>query len=122
MALIRCYECNNTVSDRAVSCPHCGAPIRADYGASPSYPSGPGRPRYRHSADFSVTPRKDRITAGLLAFFLGGIGAHKFYLNKPGQGLLYLLFVWTFIPAIISFFEAIIYFTMSDEEFYQKYS
>lgn len=26
MALISCSECGNEVSDRAVSCPHCGAP------------------------------------------------------------------------------------------------
>lgn len=27
MALIKCYECDNQVSERAKSCPHCGAPI-----------------------------------------------------------------------------------------------
>ena len=27
MALINCYECNKEISDRAKSCPHCGAPI-----------------------------------------------------------------------------------------------
>ena len=26
MALFRCSECGGTVSDRAASCPHCGAP------------------------------------------------------------------------------------------------
>lgn len=28
MALINCPECNNTVSDSAVACPHCGFSIR----------------------------------------------------------------------------------------------
>jgi len=27
MALINCYECNREISDRANTCPHCGAPI-----------------------------------------------------------------------------------------------
>ncbi len=27
MAIIECYECKNSVSDKASACPHCGAPI-----------------------------------------------------------------------------------------------
>ncbi len=66
---------------------------------------------------------KNKTTAGLLAIFLGGIGMHKFYLNKGGQGLLYLLFCWLyFIPAIIGFFEGIRYLTMSEESFNAEYN
>lgn len=43
----------------------------------------------------------------LLALFLGGVGAHKFYAGKIGSGLLYLVFSLTFIPAIIALFEAL---------------
>mgnify|MGYP000846046642 CR=1 FL=1 len=50
--------------------------------------------------------RKNPTTAVLLALFLGGIGAHKFYLNNAGMGIVYLLFCWTYIPAIIAFIEA----------------
>ena len=64
---------------------------------------------------------KNRIVAIILALFLGGLGIHKFYLGKVGQGILYLLFCWTGIPTIIAFVEAIIYATMSDAEFAQKY-
>jgi TM2 domain-containing membrane protein YozV len=49
--------------------------------------------------------KKNPTTAMLLALFLGGIGAHKFYLGQPGLGVLYLIFSWTFIPAIVSFIE-----------------
>ena len=50
--------------------------------------------------------RKNPTTAVLLALFLGGLGIHKFYLEKIGQGILYLLFCWTYIPTIVGFFEA----------------
>ena len=61
------------------------------------------------------------MTAALLALFLGGLGAHRFYLGRTGSGILYLLFFWTFIPALIAFVEAIILLTMSDEDFVKKY-
>lgn len=64
---------------------------------------------------------KSRTSAILLTFFLGGIGAHKFYLGKSGWGILYLLFCWTFIPALVAFIEMIQYIIMSDEQFQQKF-
>ena len=29
MALVNCHECNKQVSDSALTCPNCGAPVRA---------------------------------------------------------------------------------------------
>ena len=49
--------------------------------------------------------RKSTTTAVVLALFLGGLGAHHFYLNKTGLGILYVVFCWTFIPAIIALIE-----------------
>lgn len=54
-------------------------------------------------------PTKSRGLAIALALFLGGFGVHWFYLERPGKGLIYLLFCWTLIPAILSFFTAIIW-------------
>lgn len=65
---------------------------------------------------------KNKTLAGVLALFLGGIGAHKFYLEQPGQGLLYLVFVWTFIPAILGLIEALQYFSLSQQQFDLKYN
>lgn len=74
------------------------------------------------SAAFSgQVGKKSRIAAALLAFFLGGFGVHKFYLGRIGWGILYLLFCWTFIPALVAFIEFIIYLCMSDEDFARKY-
>lgn len=44
----------------------------------------------------------------LLALFLGGIGAHKFYAGKTGMGIVYLLFCWTYIPAFLALIELIV--------------
>lgn len=65
---------------------------------------------------------KNRFVAALLAFFLGGLGFHKFYLNKPGQGILYLLFCWTFIPSVIALVEFLIFIFMDDKTFDMKYN
>ena len=29
MALVKCYECQNQISDAALACPNCGAPVKA---------------------------------------------------------------------------------------------
>lgn len=65
---------------------------------------------------------KSKSIAVLLALFLGGLGAHKFYLEKPGMGVLYLLFCWTFVPSFIAFFEALGYLFTSSEAWSQKYA
>ena len=43
----------------------------------------------------------------LLALFLGGIGAHDFYVGKTGKGIIKLAFCWTGIPSIIALFNII---------------
>jgi TM2 domain-containing membrane protein YozV len=51
--------------------------------------------------------KKTSTTAVLLSLFLGGLGVHKFYMGQTGLGMLYLVFCWTYIPAIIGFIEAL---------------
>lgn len=65
---------------------------------------------------------RDRKVAAILAIVLGGAGIHKFYLGKVGQGLLCIVFSWTFIPMLLGFIEGIIYLLMSDKSFALKYS
>lgn len=78
---------------------------------------------------------KNRVVAALLAFFLGGLGVHKFYLGKNQAGAIMLaLTLVGFLTSIIliglpilfgvgavAFVECIIYLLTSDEEFDAKY-
>jgi len=100
-----CSDCGEVIKTKAEICPKCG--VRQS-----SPPSAFGS---------IANNGKSKIVAALLALFLGGLGIHKFYLGKMGLGILYLVFFWTFIPAIIAFFEAIMFFTMKDDAFNQKY-
>ena len=65
---------------------------------------------------------KNKMSAGLLAIFVGYFGVHTFYLGQSGIGVVYLLFFWTGIPGIIALIEGIILLTMSDDDFNAKYN
>lgn len=64
----------------------------------------------------------DKNTTGWLAFLLGGIGVHRFYIGQIGLGFLYLIFCWTFVPAIIGVIDAIVFWTQSDDAFNNSYN
>jgi len=102
-----CSECGAVINAKAEICPKCGVRQMAkptSFDLSGTAPNG-----------------KSKIAAALFAFFLGGIGAHKFYLGKIGMGIVYILFCWTFIPSFIGFIEGILFLTMSEEKFAEKY-
>ncbi|WP_248517604.1 TM2 domain-containing protein [Salinarchaeum laminariae] len=94
-----CSSCGEVMKKEAEICPSCGVSNKSSGGSS----------------------TKDRTTAGILAILLGGIGAHKFYLNETGMGILYLCFSWTGIPIIAGLIEGILYLTKTDEEFERQY-
>ncbi|MEB5476123.1 TM2 domain-containing protein [Acinetobacter sp. ESL0695] len=94
-----CFACSQSIDARAEICPKCGV----------------------RQTNPPVVGEKNKLAAALLAFFLGGFGIHKFYLGRIGQGFLYLIFCWTFLPAFIAFIEGIIYLCSSDEQFARKY-
>ena len=60
---------------------------------------------------------KQRSIGILLAIFLGGLGIHKFYTNRPGWGIVYLIFCWTLVPAVLGLVEGIYWLTKTDEQF-----
>ena len=100
-----CFECGQIIKAKAEICPKCGVrqPIMGVQGL-PVTPSG-----------------KSKLAAALFAFFLGWCGIHKFYLGRTGWGIVYALFFWTAIPAVVGFIEGVVYLTMTEEAFANKY-
>ncbi|OCA71769.1 hypothetical protein BBI00_15365 [Chryseobacterium arthrosphaerae] len=66
--------------------------------------------------------KKDKNTASILAFLLGGFGIHRFYLGQTVLGCIYLLFCWTFIPVFIALIDFFIFIFMSQNKFDLKYN
>lgn len=56
--------------------------------------------------------RKSKATAALLAFFLGGFGAHNFYLGYTGKAIAQLILTLTLFGAIISGIWAFVEFIL----------
>src|SRR5512147_1499407 len=70
---------------------------------------------------------KNRKIAAVLAFAsaanpLPVSGLHKFYLQQPFWGLLYMLLAWTPIPKIASAIEGAWYLSQDTEEFDLKFN
>ena len=65
---------------------------------------------------------KNQYIAALLAIFLGGFGVHRFYLGNIFIGILYLLFCWTGIPAILGIIEGIYFAVITESTFNLKYN
>ena len=65
MALVRCYECNETISDKAQCCPYCGAPIaNLDNQYNQSINNA-----YYINSNCSYKKRKSSLTYFFTAFF-----------------------------------------------------
>lgn len=64
---------------------------------------------------------KSKLIAGLLAILLGTFGLHKFYLGNWVQGIIYFVFFWTYVPAILGVIEGIRYLILSDDNFAKQY-
>lgn len=106
-----CSSCGKSIASDAGFCPQCGSPNKANNKAVREAQPG-------DTVDGKVI--KSRTAAGLLALFLGGIGVHKFYCGSVGLGIVYLIFFWTFLPAVIAFIEGIIYLTQPDDETFTR--
>lgn len=133
---MHCRNCAQQIDANAVVCVHCGVPPHLEKKFCPNcaQPTAPNQTLCT-KCGVQIVPAfagadKNRVTAALLAFFLGGFGAHKFYLGYNTEGIIILLVVWgglvcfgvpTMIMGVVILIEAILYLTKTDQDFYQTY-
>jgi len=91
-----CASCGQQILEKAEICPACGVRVKSANALS-------------------------KVALLLITFFLGGMGGHKFYQKKYGQGALYFLFFWTYLPSLAALVEFIIYCTKSEDELQRQY-
>ena len=78
-----CNKCGKEIDDEALICPHCGC-------GTLNYIRDHAKAEARVQVQ-AAPARKKRSTALLLCIFLGGLGAHRFYVGKIWTGLLWLI-------------------------------
>lgn len=84
-------------------CPHCGKEMPVDAIAC----TGCGRALPQVARSSPEESSKSRLVTTLLAFFLGGLGIHRFYLGKTGTGIAMLftlggLGIWALVDFIMA--------------------
>ena len=82
----KCPFCGGEILSTVAKCKHCGEFVNKEYIA---------------------TNGKSKVAAALLAFFIGGFGVHMFYVGRTKAGVLYLIFCWTYIPALLALIDFI---------------
>lgn len=103
-----CANCGAELTPGAFACMSCG--VAADYGAAAPAPA-PGQNAAPTDSKYKWCPAgKDGLTAILLAFFLGGLGIHNFYLGETKRGVIKLVLTLIGIGAPISGILALIDF------------
>ena len=105
-----CQGCGKPVHPSTADCSYCGAEQSNPF-CSPLI-----------TAQSQATSTKSRVTAGVLALLLGGLGFHKTYLGAYGTALVYIALCWTGLPMLVSFIEGARYLSLTDAEFKAKAS
>lgn len=116
MALIKCPECGADISSQALSCPHCGFPIKdtdvLDENISIGYQQEQGAIKardenYQKNYElYNQRLREKRTTQRIVFFLLLACGAVLEYWLYPNHFLAWILFcaflVYVFIGGLIS--------------------
>lgn len=96
-----CSHCGGVIAREAVFCPQCGCQVEQfQYSQQPA-PTPIIINNNVNNVNNANTPipmgkQKDKWVAFCLCFFLGHLGAHKFYEGKIGMGILYLFTIGLF--------------------------
>ena len=99
-----CKHCGQVIPEDAVICTACGRQVEMMNNYAPVQPQIPQI--YINNTNTNSNINNNAFVMGrkmcnkwvsfLLCFFLGFLGAHKFYEGKAGMGILYLLTVGLF--------------------------
>jgi TM2 domain-containing membrane protein YozV len=78
---------------------------------------------FRERVTMAKEEGPSRVTCGIVAILLGGLGIHKFMLGNTTGGIIMIVLTLCTcgIGSTIGLIEGIIYLTKTDEEFYQTY-
>lgn len=90
-----CKYCGGIIPEDAVICTKCGRQVETPAGANGAVPNivinNSNANANLNTNMAMIFPPKNKWVSLLLCFFLGWLGAHKFYEGKIGMGILYLL-------------------------------
>lgn len=109
-----CPKCKNDFDTRF--CPNCGfSPETEHTPASAAYQPPPVIINNSYPKASRVYSPKNRWVALLLCFFLGFLGAHRFYTGKVFTGILYLFTMGFFGVGVIVDFITILTGSYTDK-------
>ena len=87
-------------------------------GAAPAATAAPARA--------AIDNDRNKYIAALIAFLLGPLGIHRFYLGRTGSGIAMLVLTCTVVGLIVSvpwaLMDLVRYLVMSDREFAARYA
>lgn len=87
-----CKHCGGRIPADAVICTLCGRQVEETAQATPNIVINNTNTNENINTmnAYMQAKARNKWVAVLLCFFLGGIGAHKFYEGKTGMGVLYI--------------------------------
>ena len=89
-------------------------------GTSPPPVVSPSRPSEPDAGD------RNKYVAALIAFLIGPLGIHRFYLGRTGSGIAMVILSCTLVGLLVTipwaFIDMIRYLIMSDREFAERYA